>query len=322
MSKPTPTFYLLYGDDDLSIDEAVKQFHSAMGADGDLNTSEFDGDSATVPEVLNAVSSYPFLSDKRLVIVRGWLNALNKAGLDKLAEELPSLPDYARLVMIERGAPNKSNPVLKIAQSHERGYAKDYSAPKDTTTWIIKRAKSDYDAEIEPKAAAALAQVTGTDLRRADNELVKLVSYVDGKRPITTADVALLTPYVEEANVFDMVDALATGKGDVAMKIMIRALDENTRDPGFGLFTLFANQFQRLLLAREHLSNGGSPNDLPKLLGIHPYPASKIATQSRAFSVEDLEKIYTRIQRYDFEIKTGQIDVKLALELLVTSLSR
>lgn len=326
MADLTPTFYLIYGTDEIAVSEAVNQFRSAMGEDT-FNISEFEGDSVSVPEILNAVTSYPFLSDKRLVIVRGLLSSLGRSAaakpiLDQLIAGLDDLPDYARLVLVERDAPSDKHPVLKLASSHERGYVKAYNAPKDPVSWIRQRAKREYDAEIEPAAAVALASVVGEDLLRADNELVKLINYVGGERPVTEADVALLTPYVAEANVFDMVDALATGDGKKAMTIMKHSLAEDPRDPGFRLLSMFGTHFQRLLLAREHLTSGGSPNDIASVLGIHPYPAGKIAVQSRAFSVEDLEQIYTRIQRYDYEIKTGRIDISLALDLLVTSLSR
>jgi regulator of protease activity HflC (stomatin/prohibitin superfamily) len=55
MSKPSATFYLFHGDDDLSMDEAVAKLRAQMtGPNADLNTSEFDGESASVPEIVNS----------------------------------------------------------------------------------------------------------------------------------------------------------------------------------------------------------------------------------------------------------------------------
>jgi DNA polymerase-3 subunit delta len=188
----------------------------------------------------------------------------------------------------------------------------------------LNRVQTEYEAQIEPQAAAALASVIGTDLRAADNELVKLVSYVDGERAISEKDVATLTAYVADANVFDMVDALATGNGHVAISLMHHSLEQDPSDPGFRLFSLIARQFRLLLLAREYLDTGGSSNNnaIAKVLGIHPYPAGKVAVQSRRFTLPQLEKIYRRVQQYDVEMKTGIIKPRLALELLIASLSK
>lgn len=332
MSKSSPTFYVLHGDDDIGRDEALAKLRAGMGdsAEADLNTSTFDGETAMVAEVLNAARSYPFLSDKRLVIVHGMLAHLTrkgagesgKAGIERLLDDLPTLPDYARLVFVERETLKAEHKLIKLASTHERGYVKDFALPKDATGWIINRAKKEYSTDIQPQAAAALASVTGNDLRRADNELYKLWCYTEGARAITERDVATLTPYVAEANVFEMVDAIAQQDGKRALKLVHTALDQDPRDDGFGLFALIVRQFRHLLLTREHLDNGGSPKDIASLLKMHPYPAEKLGKQSRAFSLPQLEGIYRRLQKYDLEMKTGKVAPRLALDLFIASVSK
>jgi len=225
------------------------------------------------------------------------------------------------LVLVERDNLKSNLKIVKLAG--QVGYLRQFTTPKDITQWIKSRAESEYKTPIEIQAAVALASVTGNDLRRADNELVKLVSYVGEGGTISEADVALLTPYVAEANVFDMVDALASGNGKVALTLMSQVLDQDPSDPGFRLFSLITRQFRLLLLTREHIDNGGSPdkNTLAKVLGIHSYPASKLAVQSRRFTVPQLDSIYRRVQQYDVDMKTGRIQPRLALELLAASLT-
>ncbi|MDQ7026997.1 MAG: DNA polymerase III subunit delta [Anaerolineae bacterium] len=325
----TPTFYLFHGNDDMAIEAAVKKLRASMGddANADMNINDYQGEEVTVAKVLNDVKSFPFLADKRLVIVKGFVAFLmrtnhGKQQLDTLIEAIPNLPVHARLVLVEREKLRSNLKIVTAAQ--KQGFCREYSVPKDATGWILNRAETEYDAKIEPQAAAALASVIGTDLRAADNELVKLITYVDGERAVTEKDVAMLTAYVADANVFDMVDALATGNGTVALSLLTQSLEQDPTDPGFRLFSLIARQFRLLLLAREHLDNGGSSNNnaIAKVLGIHPYPAGKVATQSRRFTVPQLEKIYRRVQQYDVEMKTGRIKPRLALELLVASLSK
>jgi DNA polymerase-3 subunit delta len=328
-SNQQPKFYLLHGDDDMAIEEAVKQLRAGMGTgpNAEMNISDYQGEEVSVPKVLNDVRSFPFLADKRLVIVKGFVAYLmrtnaGKDQLDALIEAVPNLPNHARLVLVEREKLKSNLKIVTAANKH--GYCREFSVPKDATGWIMNRAKSEYDAVIEPQAAAALASVIGTDLRAADNELVKLVSYVNGERAINEKDVATLTAYVAEANVFDMVDALATGNGKIALSLMHQSLEQDPSDPGFRLFSLIARQFRLLLLAREYLDTGGSSNNnaIAQVLGIHPFPAGKVAVQSRRFNVPQLEKIYRRVQQYDVEMKTGRIKPRLALELLVASLAQ
>ena len=328
----TKTFYILHGTDNLRIEEEISKFHEQMGddANAEMNISEFDGETASVAEIMNAATSFPFLSDKRLIIVRGLIGWITRKGagetgkkaVEQLLNDLPQLPEWSRVVFVERGKLNATNKLVKLAQQDASGYEKAFSAPKDSTSWIIQRAKENYHAEIEPRAAQALASVTGEDLRRADNELIKLVNYVNDERPINEDDVAILTPYVAEANIFAMVDALAVGKTDVALSLMHRLLEDDPHDASFGLFAMIVRQFRLLLIAKEHLLLHGGRQGLPEALGTKSqFVANKAADQSRNFTLAQLEAIYRQLQDYDLQMKTGRIEPQLALELMVVGLA-
>ncbi len=327
----TPQFYIFHGDDLIRRGEALARMRRSLGEDGDLNRSEFDGAVTPLPEVLAAARSLPFLADKRLVIARGLIGHITRKGAgqagrlaaDRLIEELPRLPEFARLVLVEDDTLSGSNRVLKAAREMSNGFIGEFKKPQNLTRWIQQRAKAEYEAEISPRAAHAIADVVNDDLLRADNELCKLVAYVDGERPISEEDVAVLTPYVPEANVFEMVDALAVGNGKRALELIQQSLRDNPRDPGFGLFMLIARQFRLLLMTRDHLDRGGGaqPSVLAKAVGAHPFAARKLPAQARRFQAEQLDAILKRLQRYDQDIKTGRIEPRLALDLLVTSLA-
>ena len=330
MTKSSPTFYLFHGDDDFRLEQEVRQFRVKMAEmpNADLNMSEFDGETASAAEIINAASSFPFLADKRMVMVKGLLAWITRKGagengkkaIELLLESLPNLPDTARLVFVERQKLPDSNKIVKLAREHPNGYEKCFDTPKDSTGWILKRAKDEYQTEIEPRAAAALASVAGDDLRRADHELVKLAAYVNGERAISEKDVALLTPYVAEADLFEMVDAMAEGRGQVALNLMHRLLKDKT-DP-FSLYGMIVRQFRLLLLAKEYLEAGGNPGGIADATGVHKFVAQKLAKQTRVFSLEQLEQIYRALLDNDLKIKTGRIKPELALDLLVASLAR
>lgn len=327
-----PRFYIFHGDDSISRQEALAKMRAAMGEDAELNCSEFDGRETPVPEVLAAAKSLPFLADKRLVIARGLISHITRKGAGqagkqatkRLIDELPYLPEFARLVLVEDELLSEKNPVLKAARETGTGYIGAFKAPQDLTGWIMQRARTEYDAEISPGAAGAIASVVNEDLLRADSELHKLVCFVDGERDISEGDVAALTPYVPEANVFEMVDALANGDGERATRLIHQSLHDNPKDPGFSLYGMIVRQFRLLIMAKDHLDTGGSSQapSMGRALRVHPFVAGKLATQSRAFTLEQLERILKHLHRLDQDMKTGRIEPRLALDLLVSSLAR
>ncbi|GAB4573022.1 MAG: DNA polymerase III subunit delta [Anaerolineae bacterium] len=328
-AKPAPTHYILHGDDIFTLEEEVAAMRARMGDDpatADLNMASFDGRTATLADVFNAVSALPFLSDRRLVIVDGWLSWLSRSGagkagketLEAIAAQLPNLPDWARLVFVERTLIKDSNPVLKAARSDPRGYIKTFRQPQNPLKWIEARA-AHYDVAIEGRAASVLAELASGDLLRLDNELFKLAAFVGAGETITTEHVAQLTTYVPEESIFAMVDALGRRDARTAARIMQRLRSDTE---ALSLLGMIIRQFRLLLQAREHLDLGGGRGPaLAQALHVHSFVAQKLEQQSRNFELDDLEAIYRHLLALDREIKTGQIDPDLALDMLVARLS-
>lgn len=329
MSRRPPTFYVLHGTDEFSCRAALQSLRAQMGDESvaELNITVLDGKQATAGAVLAAASAMPFLADKRMVIVEGMLTWLARKGGGKaardevaaLVEGLPELPDFARVVFVEPETLSAQNAVLKLAMTTPGGYHKAYNPPRDPSRWIMQQAQTVYDTAIEPPAAAALAAVVGDDLRAADSELAKLAAYVNGERAISAADVALLTPYVAEADVFEMVDAIGRRDGATAARLLHRLLEDD--DP-LRLFGMIVRQFRLLLQAREYLNEGGTPRGIGQAIGVHPYVGEKLAAQVRFFTQEQLETIYRFLFDTDLGIKTGKVEGVLALGLLIAGVSQ
>jgi DNA polymerase-3 subunit delta len=326
MSKRTPTFYVFHGPDEFSCRAQLQTMRTQMGDLAELNTSIFDGKATAAGDVIAAASAIPFLSDKRLVIVEGMLTWLTRKGagntgkaqLAELVEGLPRLPDFARIIFVEPGALSDNHPILQLAKTDPAGFHKNFDPPRDPARWIILQARQEYGIEIEPRAAVALASVIGEDLRAADSELAKLATYVNGERPISEDDVKQLTPYTAEVDIFEMVDALGRRDGATAARLLHRLLEND--DP-LRLFGMVVRQFRLLILAREYLNSGGTPKQIGKAIGVHPYVGEKLGQQVSKFTLDQLEQIYHYLLETDIGIKTGKVDDMLALDLLIAGIS-
>ena len=70
--------YILYGQDDFSLNQAVKEIKAGLG-DWEMvatNTTDLEGQHLTLSELRNKCAAAPFLSSHRLVIVEGLLGRL------------------------------------------------------------------------------------------------------------------------------------------------------------------------------------------------------------------------------------------------------
>ena len=328
-------FYLFHGEDEFSRSETLADFKKKMGDPGlvELNTSVFDGHKVALGELQHACDSVPFMADRRLVIVEGLLARLEPKGRERarsawqkeylagLTGYLPHLPETTRLVFVEDRPINKSNPVHRLALADERGHVREFEPPqkKKLSRWIEQRVEK-RGGQISAAANATLAAFVGSDLRLLDQEIEKLSVYVNGAHPINEDDVRLLVSYVQEANVFEMVDALGQRDGQRAARLLHQLLDDGEHP--LALLGMIVRQFRIMIEVKELSGKGLSQQDVAARLKLHPFVVKKAVRQAMNFSMEQLETVYRRLLETDVAIKTGQMDEVLALDMLVVGLSR
>jgi DNA polymerase-3 subunit delta len=328
-------FYLFHGEDEFSRSETLADFKKKMGDPGlvELNTTVFDGSRVTLGELQHACGSVPFMADRRLVIVEGLLTHLASRGkkrkpaawqkeyLEGLTQYLRHLPETARLVFVEDKSIGKSDPVHKLALADERGHIKEFKPPqrRGLNRWIKERVKK-KGTQINAAAVETLAAFVGNDLRLLDQEIEKLSIYVNRARPINEDDVRLLVSYVQEANVFEMVDALGRRDGRRAAKLLHQLLDDGEHP--LALLGMIVRQFRIMIQVKELSGQGLSQQDMATRLRQHPFVVKKTMRQAMNFSMEQLETIYRKLLETDVALKTGQMSEVLALDMLVVGLSR
>jgi DNA polymerase-3 subunit delta len=340
-SSPEPIAYLFYGQDEPLLKERLASFLRKFSepSTADLNTSRFDGRAIQIGDIEQAASALPFMADLRLVLVENLTEtASGREIIERLPDLLPRLPGWARIALIEKGfdgdpLPAKPSfedsaqlrarrPALKkLVQTLEadpRGRVLAFNMPRSLVQWIAKRAEH-YQVQIDQQAAQELASRTAGDLLLADVELEKLATYTNRARAITKEDVDRLTPYVPEAGIFNMVDALGQQRGAEALWLLRRLLEEG--EEPLAIFGMIIRQYRLLLLMKEQLGKGVTAAAASKALSVQEFVAVKIATQAGRYSLETLERIYRYLLTLDLEMKTGETDPDLALEMLVATLS-
>ena len=343
--------YLLHGSDELLRSERLDALAAALGNPelAELSTSWLDGRKTSVAEIIHHCDVIPFLTPRRLVIVSGLLAQLKRrqqagkkkgdaaeagegskgtgradAERDTLLSYLAELPETTDLALAEpESVARNERPYKEIARLAEAGRAEivlcEAPEERDLPEWVLRRARQ-KGGVIERDAAFDLATSIGRNLRLLDSELEKLITYRAGAGPVRREDVRLLTPYTQEANIFDMVDAIGQQDGAKA----VRLLAELERDGAAPLYLLsmIVRQFRILVQVADQMSLGRGKEEIAKAIGLHPFPTQKAMEQCRRWRMNDLEAAYDRLLETDLAIKTGKLPDELALELLVVELSK
>ncbi len=322
MSKNALRILFIYGDDEFAISRRLKKVQQRVDKEG-MNTTHFDARTVRKDELNMAVNAMPFLADRRLVFLEKpspqYRGKNQRADFIKFLE---SVPESTVLVLHEKmdGKKTAKNWLIKWAQKNKKlARVEGFMLPKawERNDWVAriqKEAKS-QGGEIESRAASRLAEMTGSNTRQAAQEMTKLLTYVNFARPISLADVELLSVSTAQGDIFELVDALGNGKGKEAQAMLQQLLDE--QDP-FSIFGMVVRQFRLLLLTREVLDHRGN---VQVALKQHPFVAKKLASQARHFSISTLEAIYKRLLKIDEDAKTGKVTLALSLDMLVVELT-
>ena len=314
---------LLHGTDEFAIASHLNELRAAMGDSSTavMNIAQFDGHAGLDFEALNtAVNAIPFLAARRLVILAHPVAAFSSPALRKKFNTLlANLPPTTTLALAEYDFLKDDHWLSKWARS-SMGKAKILVCmmPRrwEMTGWIQQETNK-QGGKIEGQASGRLAEMVGEDTRIAAQEITKLLTYVNYARPVSLADVEQVSIVSAQGSVFDLVDALGTGNGQKAQKMLHQLLE--SEDP-FSLWGMVIRQFRLLLLAREVIESGGSQKEVEKALGIHSYVAQKVYDQARRFTMSALESIYHKLLKIDEGAKTGQVPLDLALDMLVVEL--
>jgi DNA polymerase-3 subunit delta len=334
MAEGTPVVYIFHGEHEHAIARTIAGLQSRLGdpSTAEMNTTWVNGRSPSFMGPLeNATRAMPFLSDRRLVVLTDPLGSMKSpTERDKFIALLKNIPETTRLVIVvprplvdpRSRRKGKLHWLEKWAQEKEQQgkvYLREFHLPKgsEMTDWIHTQAQ-EAGGSFSPQAAAMLASLVGDDTRAAEQEIEKLLAYVNFDRVVEAEDVEKLTAYVAEASIFEMVDALGNQDGHKALRLLNQLLEND--DP-LRIFGMVARQFRLLFLTKE-LAGAGQRKDLiARQLGVPGFVAEKMMNQSRHFSQATLARIYHRLLEVDEAIKTGKIDGELALHTLVASLT-
>ena len=325
--------YIFHGPEEFLRAEALGALRAQLGdpSTAGLNTAQLDGRKLTLPELVSATNAMPFLGEQRLTIVDGLLTRListkgkgagkaHKEFIEGLTIFLPTLSPTSLLVFIEEGTLDDDHPIVRIAQAHKQtmsAWMFGRLSEVELRKWLTERAKQKGGA-LNPDAVEALVGAGEPDLRLLDQELEKLVTYA-GARPISRADVQLLVHATRSVDVFAMVDALGQRNGRKAIEQFHALVEEG--EPAPRLLFMITRQFRLILQAKDLSEQRAQLPEMMKALGAPRFVAEKMLNQARAFTIPQLEHIYRRLLETDQNIKTGQLEPVMAVDMLIAEVA-
>jgi len=319
----------LYGEDSFRSLRKLKEirgkyFNSDKSGSG-LSCFDFS-EKARTGDVISVFGTGNLLASKRLVIVKNIISA-------GLADEQKKMAEYVKkntnilsdldLVAIfwEGESLKKNNSLFKLLLSKEAIRKQEFGKLEGArlAAWALKRIKEfDEKASISKAALEKLTAYVGSDTNILDKEISKLINYCEGKM-INDKDVELLVKAKIDGNIFSAIDVLGANDKRSAMKLLHDNMEKG--DDPFYIFSMIVYQFRNMIRIADLKERGmGSEYEISRVTKMHPFVIRKTLTQTRIFTFDRLKKIYNKLARFDRAVKTGKMDMKLALDRFVAEL--
>ena len=317
-----------YGAEDYLMDWAVSQIVSKYVDEEwrSLDVKHLDGDSTGAFEIMGEARAYSMFSEKRVIIVRNYLPLYRKnadPGADELLDFASQKQDSSVLIFVLESCfagdiTAYGKKMIKAAGSYD--FARLERA--DLKSFISKRIHAGGKM-IARREMELLIDVSGYynrdssyTLTQLDADTGKIVRACSGDD--VTADVIedLLTGDSDKF-VFNLVDAVVSGNRSRALEIAETIIREE--DGAMQIIALLIKQMEIMYDSLELSQSGMSIAQMAKKTGVNEFRFKKAYQAANAYSLSRIRRLLISLYNIDRDIKRGDIDKDVALELFVLS---
>ena len=273
----------------------------------------FEGKNISPGELVDLAETLPFFADYRLILAEN--SGFFKKSCEELADYLKQVPPTTIFVFVEEEVDKRGKMYKAVKKA---GRAVEFARQADALLmqWALGRMKRE-NKKITQNAMQLFLEKTGNDMENIDRELEKLFCYTLGKDAITAEDVENICTGQTTGKIFEMVNHIAEGRKKQALELYYDLLA--LKEPPMRILFLVARQFQILFQVKELGRQGHDRKFIASKAGIPEFSVNRNLAQAGRFTLEGLKSAVAGCVQAEEDIKTGNMDAQMAVELLVVS---
>lgn len=315
--------YILMGEEPYYLDVLSNTLENKVVAEEekDFNFSIFYGQDADVSNVIAACQQYPFMSDRKLVILK------EAQSMDKAKTRLEALADYIShpnesnvFVLVFKG--DTLNATSNLMKAAKKGDAVIFNSEK-LRDYQLSAPLQDYcrskKTGIDDKALAMLIEYLGTDLSKLFGEIDKLIvaSGIELKR-ITPDLIERNIGISKDYNNFELQSAIAQKNYDRCMEI-IKYFESNPKqNPTIATTGILFRFFSNLIVC--HFSQDKSDSGLMEALNLrNSYSLKEYKIAMANYSLVQSVNAIRQLRNFDIKskgVESFQNEYNLLKELI------
>jgi DNA polymerase-3 subunit delta len=313
-AKGPVTALLLHGEEAFLIGERAREAEAAWSRDlvSDFGREVLDTTQLTADRLQDAVLQAPFLDPHRLVIAKGVL----PRRADTLAPGVSQVPETTRLLITVNGRLPASSKLVKAFAGISGGEVREQAPLKGRalTDWVHDRGRR---LNLPPPATAHVLRVTPPDLGVLSMELEKLAAYRAAAGELDTDTVKELAAGGRQEEIYRLTDHLLPRPGPEAWRVLDDLL---TREGATLVAYRLARHLSLVLEVKTRQERGESLSQIQASMREHSFVVQKAYDAARGAESRRLEAGLRTLLDYEWEVKSGQIDAELGLQVALAKL--
>lgn len=305
--------YVIYGEDDYMKQLYVKKLKVALmdGAD-EMNCNVFSGKNIDENEVISIAQTMPFFADRRVIVIED--SGFFESGCS-ISDYFDTFADTTYFIFKEESVDKRSK-MYKLAKNE--GYISEMNGldDKNMMQFVISKL-TELGMSVTPAMAQYILEKVGTNMNMLMNEFYKLSAYTMERddRTIRKEDVDAICTITLENRIFEMIDDLAFGRRDNAIKkyMDLYSLKESPTK----ILRLIIRHYNILLLITQAREDGADNDRICKVAKIPSFALKKYFNQAANYDKERLRKIIEMCVENEEKFKTGNLSEMMAVDMLM-----
>lgn len=306
--------YLIYGEERYMCRLYLSKLLQALEcSDDSMNYTKFEGKQSSEDAIIEICETLPFFADRRVVLIED--TGLLREKSEKLADYFKELPEYLTVIFAEKEV-DKRGRLYKAVAKYDRVEEFKLLEEKDIINWVLVELKKS-GKKIKKSTLELFLNGTGEDLNFISCELEKLIAYTGEREEITADDISQVCSVRIDNKIFDMISDMAAGKRSDALKNYYDLI--LLKESPMKMLVLMERQFRQLLCIKQLSLKGQGERLIADNLKLHPFAVKKNMPLARKYSESELEEMLEKLVSSEEDIKSGRINERLAVELMLIS---
>ncbi|WP_162146794.1 DNA polymerase III subunit delta [Acholeplasma granularum] len=308
------SIYLLIGQSAFLINEQIKVYQEQFKIN-EFNLIKIDALDSDIDVINQELQTVSFFSELKMVIIEN-VDSLNRFDENQLTIFLKYLEKPSDDIVLILSA--ITLPKNHVIETYLSKYAFietiDQLEGKALEQYILNKF-TEEGYYIEHDAIVTLLERTQNDLFLLNQEAQKIKTYALEDKSIKKEDVELLVTRNLEDNIFAFSTAYL--KGNIRICIQIYEDLLTTKMQPSMIFSHLYNTINLILQTKKLIDEGLNQTTIASSLGVSTGRAYHLIKEAKQQRKADLEHLIKSLAQLDVDIKSGNKDDKLGIELLL-----